>query len=431
MQVSVEASAGLERRMSVQVPAEQVEKEVSSRLASVGRNAKIQGFRPGKVPAKVIRQRYGDQVRQEVLQELLQSSYSEAVMQEQLQPAGSPTIEPGNLDEGQDLSYTAIFEVYPEVMLKGLNSIKIEQPEAEISDADIDTMIENLRKQRADWQAVERKAADSDQVTLDFEGTLKGEPFDGGSAKDFKVVLGDGAMLPDFEKNLRGVEAGTEKSFKLKFPKDYHAADLAGQKVEFAITVAEVAEQVLPEIDEELVKTYGIESGSVDELRKDIAANMERELAAKCKAETKRQLLEGMLEANPIEIPDVLVRQECEAMQKETMQRMSITEPDQAPGTETFRETAKKRVRLGLLMSAAIKENEIELDQALVTTKVDEMCAPYDNPDEIRNIYMQNQQFLGQIQNMVMEEQVVAFLMKQGAVSSRKMAFSELMEMPG
>lgn len=431
MQVSVEASAGLERRMSVQVPAEQVEKEVSSRLASVGRNAKIQGFRPGKVPAKVIRQRYGDQVRQEVLQELLQSSYSEAVMQEQLQPAGSPTIEPGNLDEGQDLSYTAIFEVYPEVMLKGLNSIKIEQPEAEISDADIDTMIENLRKQRADWQAVERKAADSDQVTLDFEGTLKGEPFDGGSAKDFKVVLGDGAMLPDFEKNLRGVEAGTEKSFKLKFPKDYHAADLAGQKVEFAITVAEVAEQVLPEIDEELVKTYGIESGSVDELRKDIAANMERELAAKCKAETKRQLLEGMLEANPIEIPDVLVRQECEAMQKETMQRMGITEPDQAPGTETFRETAEKRVRLGLLMSAAIKENEIELDQALVTAKVDEMCAPYDNPDEIRNIYMQNQQFLGQIQNMVMEEQVVAFLMEQGAVSSRKMAFSELMEMPG
>jgi trigger factor len=431
MQVSVEASAGLERRMSVQVPAEQVEKEVSSRLASVGRNAKIQGFRPGKVPAKVIRQRYGDQVRQEVLQELLQSSYSEAVMQEQLQPAGSPTIEPGNLDEGQDLSYTAIFEIYPEIILKGLNSIKIEQPEAEISDADIDTMIENLRKQRADWQAVERKAADSDQVTLDFEGTLKGEPFDGSSAKDFKVVLGDGAMLPDFEKNLRGVEAGTEKSFKLKFPKDYHAADLAGQKVEFAITVAEVAEQVLPEIDEELVKTYGIESGSVDELRKDIAANMERELAAKCKAETKRQLLEGMLEANPIEIPDVLVRQECEAMQKETMQRMGITESDQAPGTETFRETAEKRVRLGLLMSAAIKENEIEVDQALVTAKVDEMCAPYDNPDEIRNIYMQNQQFLGQIQNMVMEEQVVAFLMEQGAVSSRKMAFSELMEMPG
>ena len=203
MQVSVEASAGLERRMRVQVPAERVENEISVRLTSLGRNAKIQGFRPGKVPAKVIRQRYGDQVRQEVLQELLQSSYSEAVMQEKLQPAGGPTIEPGNLEEGQDLSYTAVFEVYPEFDLKGLNNIKIEQPEAQIADADIDTMIENLRKQRADWSAVERKAAEGDQVTLDFEGTLKGEVFEGGSAKDFKVVLGDGAMLPDFEKTFR------------------------------------------------------------------------------------------------------------------------------------------------------------------------------------------------------------------------------------
>jgi len=431
MQVSVEAAAGLERRMRVQVPAERVENEISVRLTSLGRNAKIQGFRPGKVPAKVIRQRYGDQVRQEVLQELLQSSYSEAVIQEKLQPAGGPTIEPGNLDEGEDLSYTAIFEVYPEFDLKGLKNIKIEQPEAEVADTDIDTMIENLRKQRADWSPVERKAADGDQLTLDFDGTLKGEVFEGGSAKDFKLVLGDGSMLADFEKNLQGVVAGTEKSFKLKFPKDYHAEELAGQKVEFAVKVSEVAEQVLPEVNEELVKTYGIESGSVDDLRKDIAANMERELEAKCKAESKRQLLEGMLSANPIEIPDVLVRQECEAMQKETMQRMGVTEPDQAPSAESFRETAEKRVRLGLLMSAAIKENDIELDQSLVTGKVDEMCAPYDNPDEIRNIYLQNQQFLGQIQNMVLEEQVVAFLTEQAKVSSNSMTFSELMELAG
>jgi trigger factor len=431
MQVSVEASAGLERRMSVQVPAEQVENEITVRLTSLGRNAKIQGFRPGKVPAKVIRQRYGDQVRQEVLQELLQSSYSEAVIQEKLQPAGGPTIEAGNLEKGQDLSYTAVFEVYPEFELKGLNSIKIEQPEAKVVDADIDTMIENLRKQRAEWQAVERKAVDGDQLTIDFEGTLKGEVFDGGSAKDFKFALGDGAMLADFDKNLQGVVAGAEKSFKMKFPKDYHAEELAGQKVEFAVKVTEVAEQVLPEINEELVKTYGIESGSVDDLRKDIQANMERELAAKCKAESKRQLLEGMLEVNPIEIPAVLVRQECEAMQKETMQKMGVTEPDQAPAVDSFRETAEKRVRLGLLMSAAIKENSLELDQAQVTAKVDEMCEPYDNPDEIRNIYLQNQQFLGQIQNMVLEEQIVAFLTEQAKLSSKSMTFTELMELAG
>lgn len=431
MQVSVEASAGLERKLHVQVPAERIEQEIATRLVSVGRNAKIQGFRPGKVPEKVIRQRYGDQVRQEVLQEILQSTYSEAVMQEKLQPAGGPTIEPGNLKEGEDLTYTAVIEVYPEIKLKDLSKIKIEQPEATIADGDIDSMIDNLRKQRGDWQAADRKAVDADQVTLDFEGTLKGEVFEGGSAEGFNVVLGEGAMLPDFEKNLQGVKAGDEKSFKLKFPKDYHAADLAGEKVEFAIKVSEVAEKVMPEVDEEFVKTYGIESGDVADLRKDILANMEREAEAKCRAEVKKQLLEGLLEANPVDLPAVLVQQECEAMQKETMQRMGVEEPEQAPDVESFREAATKRVRLGLLMSEAIKDNDIELDEARVTGKIDEMCASYENPDEIRNIYLQNQQFLGQIQNMVLEEQVIDWLTEQAKVSAKKMVFSDLMELPG
>ena len=299
MQVSVEASAGLERRMRVQVPAEKIDKEVETRLQSVGRSAKIKGFRPGKVPPKVIRQRYGGQVRQEVLQEILQSSYSEAVVQEKLRPAGGPNIEPESLEEGSDLTYTAIFEIYPEFELKDLNSIKIVEAEVAIESADVDRMLVNLRKQRADWQDVERKSADGDQVTLDFEGTLKGEPFEGGTAKDFPVVLGDGGMLEDFEKNLKGVSAGDEKSFKLKFPKDYHASELAGQKVEFAIKVSKVAEQQLPELDEEFIKAYGIESGDEAELRADITANMERELEAKLKAESKKQLMDGLLAANP------------------------------------------------------------------------------------------------------------------------------------
>lgn len=428
MQVSIEASEGLERRMRVQVPAERIEKEVATRLASVRRSAKIQGFRPGKVPQKVIEQRYGGQVRQEVLQDILQSTYSEAVIQENLQPAGGPTIEPGNLDQGADLTYTAIFEVYPEVELKGLNLIKINSPKAEVTDADVDVMIENLRKQRAEWVAAERAAAEGDQVTLDFTGTLKGEPFEGGSAEGFKVVLGDGSMLPDFDKNLSGVTAGSEKSFKLKFPKDYHAADLAGQKVEFAIKVHEVAERELPQLGEELVKAYGIESGSVDDLRADIRANMERELAAKTSAEVKRQLLDGLLEQNLIPVPEVLVRQEAESIRKETLQRMGLTESDQAPAVENFRDTAEKRVRLGLLMSAAIKENSIELDQARVLAKVDELCEPYENPAEIRSIYLQNQQFLGQIQNMVLEEQVVDWLTGQASVKPKAMSFTELMD---
>jgi len=429
MQVSVEASAGLERRLHIQVPAEKIEQEIATRLASVGRKAKIQGFRPGKVPAKVLRQRYGDQVRQEVLQEVLQSSYSEAVVQEKLQPAGSPTIEPGNIKEGEDLTYTAIIEIYPDVEVKGLKSIKINEPEVEIAESDIDTMIENLRKQRADWSVVERKAANGDQVTLDFEGTLKGEPFEGGAAEGFKVVLGDGSMLPDFEKNLVGVTAGTEKSFKMKFPKDYSAENLAGQKVEFAIKVSEVAEQVLPEVDAELVKAFGIESGELADLRADIRSNMEREVAGKKKSERRQQLLDGMLKANAFAVPGVLVEQECRSMQSDTMQRMGITEPEQAPALETFREAAEKRVRIGLLMSAAIKDNDINLDQALVTAKLEELCAPYEDPDQIKSIYLQNQNLMSQIQNMVLEEQVVDWLISQVQVSAKKMGFQELMEL--
>lgn len=429
MQVSVETSKGLERRMRVQVPAEKIESEVESRLKRVGRTAKIKGFRPGKVPAKVIRQQYGGQVRQEVLQEMLQSSYSEAVVQEKLQPAGGPSIEPESLEEGKDLTYTAVFEVYPEFEVKGLEKIKVKQPEVKIEAADIETMIDNLRKQRADWQAVDRKAADEDQVKIDFTGTLKGEPFEGGSATDFAVVLGGGQMLPDFEKNLKGVAAGDEKSFKMKFPKDYHATELAGEKVEFAIKVHEVAEQALPELDAEFIKAYGIESGEQADLEKDIEKNMQRELEAKVTAEVKRQVMEGLLDANKIEIPSILVSQECEAMQKETMQRMGITDENQAPAADSFQEAGEKRVRLGLLLSQVIKDNELELNQEQVTAKVDELCAPYDNPEEIRNIYLQNPQFMGQIENMVLEQQVVDWLADKASVSSKSMGFKELMEL--
>ena len=430
MQVSVETSAGLERRMRVQVPAEKIEKEVAARLQKVGRSAKIKGFRPGKVPPKVIKQQYGAAVRQEVLQEVLQSSYSEAVIQEKLQPAGGPSIEPENLEEGQDLTYTAVFEVYPEFQLKGLNKIKIKQPEVAIAESDVAEMVDNLRKQRAEFSAVERKAADGDQVTIDFIGTHNGETFEGGSAENFPIVLGGGQMLEDFEKALKGVKSGDEKSFKMKFPKDYHAPNLAGEKVEFAINVHEVAEQVLPEIDAEFIKAYGIESGERAELDADIEKNMQRELDAKVKAEVKKQLLDGVLDNNKIDIPSVLVTQECESMQKETMQRMGITDENQAPEADSFKDSAEKRVRLGLLLSEVIKENELELDQDRVTAKVDEMCAPYDNPEEIRNIYLQNPQFLGQIENMVLEEQVIEWLTEQATVGSKKMGFKELMELP-
>jgi len=429
MQVSIESANGLERRLRVQVPAETIESQVDVRLKEVGRKAKISGFRPGKVPAKVVKQQFGGQVRQEVLQEVLQSSYAEAVTQEKLEPAGSPNIEPETIEEGKDLTYIAVIEVYPDVEIKGLDKIKVKEPTVEIGDADIDEMIDNLRKQRSDWAAVERKAGDGDQVKLDFAGTLNGEAFEGGAAEDFEFVLGEGQMLEDFEKGVKGLKTGDEKTIKVKFPKDYHSAELAGQKAEFALTIKAVSESVLPEIDEEFVKSYGIESGAAEDLRADIVKNMERELDAKSKGEIKRQVMEGLAEQNPIEVPGVLVHQEAHSMQHQAMERMGIKDHAQAPPEDTFKEPAEKRVRLGLLLQEVIADNKIEVDRDRVTAKIDELVAPYDQPDEIRNMYLQNPQFLGQVENVVLEEQVVEFLQGQAKVSSKKMSFKELMEL--
>lgn len=429
MQVSIESSKGLERKLRVQVPAETIESQVESRLKELGRKAKIHGFRPGKVPAKVVRQQFGGQVRQEVLEKVLQSSYAEAVTQEKLQPAGSPSIEPETIEEGKDLTYFATIEVYPEVTIKGLEKIKIQAPSVQIADADIDEMIDNLRKQRADWAAVDRKSTDGDRVKMDFAGTLKGEPFEGGSAEDFEFVLGEGQMLEDFEKGVKGLKAGDEKTIKVKFPKDYHSTELAGAKAEFALTIKEVAESVLPEVDEEFVKSYGIDSGAAADLRADIVKNMERELEAKTKGEVKRQVMEGLAEQNPIDVPGVLVHQEAHSMQHQAMERMGIKDHDQAPPQETFREPAEKRVRLGLLLQEVIAENKIEVDRDRVNAKVDELVAPYDQPDEIRNMYLQNPQFLGQVENVVLEEQVIEFLQGKAKVSEKKMSFKELMEL--
>lgn len=428
MQVSVESAAGLERKLRVQVPAERIEQEVAERLQKVRKSAKLQGFRPGKVPPKVIKQRFGGQVRQEVLQEIIQTTYAEAVTQENLQPAGNPSIAPESIEEGQDFSYLATFEVFPEIEITGLDKIKLALPEVAVADGDIDDMIEQLRKQRAEWVDVDRKARDGDQVTLDFEGSLKGEVFEGGSAQDFPVVLGEGTMLEDFEKGLQGVKAGDEKTIKVKFPKDYQAENLAGAKADFTLKISAVKEQVLPALDEEFIKAYGIESGLEADLRADIAKNMERELAGKKAAEIKRQAMAGLAEQNPVSVPAVLVHQEAHSMQHEAMQRMGIQDHAQAPAEETFMEPAEQRVRLGLLLNKIITDNKLEVDRDRVTSKVDELVAPYDEPEEIRKMYLQNPQFLGQIENVVLEEQVVEWLQEQAKCTSKKMTFRELME---
>ncbi|MEC9376306.1 MAG: trigger factor [Pseudomonadota bacterium] len=430
MHVSVKSAKGLVRRMRVKVPAEKIEKEITTRLKDVGRKAKIQGFRPGKVPAKIVQQRYGAQVRQEVIQDLLQSSYTDAVVQEDLKPAGSPSIEPENIKEGEGLTYTAVFEVFPEIVLKDLNKIKVNKPIVKIAEDDIDNMVQKLREQNAAYNKVDRKSAKGDRVTVNFEGKLKGESFDGGSAKDFQMVLGEGNMLEDFEKPIYGMNSGDTKSFKLKFPKDYHSNELAGKKVDFEVEITEVAEQTLPDIDEELIKKFGIATGLIDDLRSDVEKNLNRELAAKLKSAIRKQVLDGLMNKNSIDVPEVLVSQESESMQKEMMQRMGITDDAEAPKIETFREASEKRVRLGLLLNAAIQENAFQIDQSQINAKLDEICEPYDNPDEIRKIYQQNQQLINQIESVLLEEQVIEWMISQARLSDKAMTYNELMDLP-
>jgi len=428
MQVSVESASGLERSIRVEVPADTIEQEVESRLVKLGKTAKIKGFRPGKIPAKVVRQHYGAEVRQDVLNEVLQSSYVEALTQEELKPAGNPTIDAQPTDEGQGLVYTATFEIYPEVEVTGLDKLKLEKPTLEISEKDVTDMLDNLRKQRATWVEVERKAEEDDQVTIDFEGSLKGEVFEGGAGEDVPVVLGQKQMLEDFEKALYGVKAGEEKEFKVKFPKDYPAEELAGQKAVFKVNTKKVEARELPEIDEEFIKGFGIESGAEEDLIKDIRENMARESANKVKDVLKGQVLDQVHDANLVDVPKVMIEQEITSMRQEVMQRNGITDENEGPTRESLIEMAERRVRLSLLMSTVIEQNQIQVDSTRVTDKVDELCKPYPNADEMRDLYLQNQQLLGQIQNMILEEQLVDFLVDQGTVKEKSVGFIELME---
>ena len=428
MQVSVESSAGLERTIRVEVPADTIEQEVESRLKKVAKSAKVKGFRPGKVPEKIIRKQYGAEVRQDVLQEVLQSSYVEALTQENFNPAGRPRIDTEALAEGKGLVYKATFEIYPEFELQGLDGLKLEQLTVAIEDADIETMIGNLRKQRAQWSEVARAAAEGDQISVDFEGTLNGEVFEGGSGEDMPVVLGAGQMLEDFEKNLFGLKASDTKEFDVNFPKDYPAEERAGQKAVFKITAKKVEEQVLPEITEEFIKGFGIESGSEADLHKDIRDNMERESAAKSKAQLKSQLLEQIHDANKIAVPSVMIDQEITSMQRDAKQRSGITDQQEAPDREVFRDMAERRVRLSLLMTEVLSSQQIVLDDTRVKDKVDELCKPYPNAEEMRNLYLQNQQLLSQIQNAVLEEQLIDFLIGKAALTEKKIGFMELME---
>lgn len=426
--VTVESTGTLQRRMRVELPAERIEKEVESRLRKVGKTAKIKGFRPGKVPPKVVRQRYGSQVRQEVLSDLMGQSYRDAVAQENLNPVAQPVIEPDQSATKDAFAFFATFEVLPEVVLKGLDKIEVAVPDVQITASDCDDMIENLRKQKATWEPVDRKAGKGDRVIVDFDGQLDGEPIEGGQGTEVPVVLGQGQMLPDFEKALLDVKSGDEKSFKVKFPKDYQATELAGKKVDFSAKVHRVETEVLPPLDDELAEAYGVTEGGLEKLRLDVRENMDREVEQKTRGDVREQAMNALLDANPIDVPAAMVEQETHNMQHEAMRQLGIEDHSQAPPAENFTDAAEKRVRLGLLVRKLIEDNGIEADAERVRARVEAMCAGYENAEEMAQTYLGNPQIMQQIEPMVVEEQAVEWLIKNGKEKSKKVDFAEYMK---
>jgi len=427
MIVTVESTGALERRMRVELPADQIQKDVDSRLKSIGRTAKIKGFRPGKIPPKIVRQHYGAQIRDEVLAEHIQKSYGEAVTQEKLSPAGRPNIEKEITKDSANFAYVAVFEVLPEFKLKNLDKLKVDKPDVSIGKKDIDVMVDKLRKQKATWSEVDRKSADGDRVVVDFNGTLKGVAFEGGQGTEVPVVLGEGQMLPDFEKALFGLKAGEEKSFKVKFPKNYPAEELAGKKVDFAIKAHRIEEEILPPVDDELAKQFEVKKGGIKQLLKDVEENMTREAAAKVQSDLRERVMTALIEANPIEIPQTLKHQEMHTMQHEAMKRMGIEDHDKAPPMENFAETAEKRVRLGLLFSQLISDQKMTVDAGKVRAHVEEMCASYEDSGAMVDMYMNNPQVVQQVEPMVLEQQAIEWLLENGEVKTKAVTFTEYM----
>lgn len=413
--------------MRVQVPAGRIEQEVEARLKNAGRTAKLKGFRPGKIPAHVIRQRFGTQIRQEVLQEVVQASYSEAIVREKLRPAGNPRIEPDATVDSGDFAYTAVFEVYPEFTVVGVDRLALERPETAVGDAEVDRTIERLQRQRGEWRDVTRPAETGDRVLVDFDGKLRGEPIEGGKAEGVAVVIGDGRMLPDFEAALVGIAPGGTKRFTVRFPPDYHETSLRNENVDFDVVVREVAGRELPPVTEEFVKGYGVASGDLAEFRRLVRENLEREVAAKIQAEMRRQALEQLLEANPVDLPAVMVARESAALQAEGMRNLGIKDAKEAPPLSAYEDVARRRVRLGLIIGGLIREQDLKIDPALVDRKLDELCRPYEKPEEVRRLYLQNPDLMAQIENSVMEEQMMIWLIERAKVTPKTVAFTELM----
>ena len=424
--VKVKKQKELKRELKVSVPSSMVEAKKMKRFEEIAKTAKMPGFRPGKAPINIIQSQYGNQVNQETLSDVLESSYAEAITEKELKPARPPEVSIDQFVDGSDFQYTATIEVFPEFKLKGLDKIKLEKPSATVKQSDINEMVENLQKQRGEWKSVDRNATDSDQLLIDFNGTLDGEVFEGGSSEDFVMQLGGGQMLPEFEEALKEVKPSDEKDFEVTFPDEYHQPDLSGKTANFNVKVKEVRELTLAEVTEDFVKGFGIDSGKYDDLVKEISDSMEKEKDAKIKEQVRIGLMNHLREKNQIQIPEVMIKNEATAMQKDWMRRSGIEDESKAPELENFNQIATERVHLGLLVNELVLSREMELDQDRVKTKLAEITNAYPNGDEIKKMYEQTPELMDQLRSMVMEDQVVDWLIDKTTFTEKETEFKEL-----
>lgn len=430
MQVSLETTSNTERRMTIGVPAEQVEQEVEKRLKEAAKTVKMNGFRPGKVPIKVVRRRFGQGVRQEVLGEVMRNSFTEALQQENVQPAGQPRFEPQTVEEGKDFEFVAVFDVMPDVEVGDLSNVSVEKPVSEVQKSDINKMIDNLRRQQATFKEVKRKAKKKDVMTIDFTGYIDGEAFEGGSGEDQQITLGEGQMIKDLEDGLVGAKTGEEHTLDVTFPEDYQNEELAGKEAKFEVTIKKVEEPQLPALEPEFFQQFGVEAETEEEFREEVEKNMERELKNGINNKVKQQVIDGMLEVTELEVPQGIIDQEIERLKKEAVQQFGgQMDPSQLP-SEIFQDQAQRRVKTGMIFQQLVKDHNLEPDQKLVEEKINEIASTYQEPDEVVQYYNDNPQEKQQIESAVMEDQVVDLVLEQAEVKEKKYKYEDAVKPP-
>ena len=430
MRVSIETTEGLERKMTIAVPGEQVDTAVNARLQDAAKNVNLKGFRRGKVPFKVIKGKFGKGVRQEVVGELMSQTYYEAISQESLKPAGQPKIEATNVTEGEDLEFTAIFEVYPEITLPDFSKIEVERLSAEIEEADIDEMILTLRQQRQIWEVVERPAAMEDRVKIDFVGTLGGEEFEGGRGSGTNLVLGSERMIPGFETGIVGNSSGEVFVLTLEFPGEYYNEELAGKPVEFEITLSSVSTQVLPELDEEFFKSFGIDEGGEPAFREEVSNNMQRELKVSSRSKLKNQVMGALIDAVDVSVPATLIAGEIQQLRDQAMQKIGAgknIDPAMLPD-DLFTDQARRRVVLGLILGEVVQQHKITADPVRVREAVEELASTYESPDDVINWYYGDKEQLGTVESTVIEDQVFDHIIDAANVRETRLSYQEVIK---